>query len=141
MMASDVSNLTSDDTKKLWKTLESMLDTPLAPFAMSSGVVWARFDRLCALVRDPSLSKDNNRIVEKLQLLLDMIEKIDRMRPLGDGRDEGTQNEDSQTSSGCLADGETRQSGEQLSTVRIFLYAFAADKAQYSLIAPDTNGK
>ena len=38
MMASDVSNLTSDDTKKLWKTLERMVDTPV-PFAESSGAV------------------------------------------------------------------------------------------------------
>jgi hypothetical protein len=46
-----------------------------------------------------------------------MIEKIDRMGPPGDGRDEGTGNEDDQTSSDGLADGETRRSGdhEQLS--------------------------
>jgi hypothetical protein len=118
MMASesDVSHLASDDTKKLWKTLERMLDTPPASFAKSSRAVWARFDHLCALVRDPGLSKDNARIVEKVQPLLDMIGKIDRMRPPGDVRDQGTGNKDNQTSSDGLADGETRQSGEQLST-------------------------
>jgi hypothetical protein len=115
-MASEVSDLTSGDTKKLWKTLERMLDPPPVPFANSSGAVWARFDHLCALVRDPSLSRDNTRTVEKLQPLLDMIEKIDRMRPQEGGCDEGTGNEDNQTGSVGLADGETRQSGEQLST-------------------------
>ena len=74
-----------------------------------------RFDHLCALVRDPGLPKDNARIVERLQPLLDMIGKIDSMRPPGDLRDEGTGNEDNQTSSDGLADEETRQSGEQLS--------------------------
>jgi hypothetical protein len=116
IMASDVSDLTSEDTKKLWKTLERMLDTPSAPFANSSGAVWARFDHLCALVRDPGLSRDNTRIVEKLQPLLDMIEKIARMRLPEDGHDKGTGNEDNQTSSDGLVGGETRQSGEQLST-------------------------
>lgn len=116
IMASDVSDLTPEDTKKLWNTLERTLDTPLAPLANSSGPVWARFDHLCALVRDPGLSKDNTRIVEKLQPLLDMIEKIARMRLPEDGHDKGTGNEDNQTSSDGLVDGETRQSGEQLST-------------------------
>jgi hypothetical protein len=115
-MASDVSDPTSDDTKKLWKTLERMLDTPLVPFANSSGTVWARFDHLCSVVRDPGLSRDNTRIVEKLQPLLDMIEKTDRIRPPGDGCDEGTGDEDNQTSSDGLADGETWQSGDRLST-------------------------
>jgi Family of unknown function (DUF6535) len=116
IMASDLSDLTSEDIKKLWRTLERTLDTPSAPFANSSGAVWARFDHLCALVRDPGLSRDYTRIVEKLQPLLDMIEKIARMRLPEDGHDKGTGNEGNQTSSDGLVGGETRQSGEQLST-------------------------
>ena len=116
IMASEVSVLTSGDTKKVWKTLERMLDCPPAPFADSSVAIWTRFDQLCAVVRDPGLSRDNTRTVEKLQPLLDMIEKIDRMRPLEGERDEGTENEDNQYGFVGLANGETRQSGEQLST-------------------------
>jgi len=114
IMAPDVSDLTSDDTKKLWKTLERMLDT--ASFVNPSEAVWARFDHLCALVCDPGLSRDNTRIVEKLQPLLDMIEKIGRMRPSGDGRDEGTGSKNNETSSDGSANGETRQSSEHLGT-------------------------
>ena len=116
IMAPDVSDLTSNDTKKLWKTLERMLDTSPASFVNSSEAVWARFDHLCALVCDPGLSRDNIRIVEKLQPLLDMIEKIGRMRPSGDGRDEGTGSRNNETSSDGSANGETRQSSEHLGT-------------------------
>jgi hypothetical protein len=48
IMASDVSDQISEDTTKLRKTLERMLDTPPAPFANSSGAVWTKFDHLCA---------------------------------------------------------------------------------------------
>lgn len=99
-MASDVTDPTSDDTRKSWKTLERMPDTPPAPFAKSS--VWARFDYLCALVRNLGLSKDNTRIVEKSQPHLDTIEKIDHMR---DGRDEGTGDEYNQSSSDAYRTG------------------------------------
>jgi Family of unknown function (DUF6535) len=80
-MASDVPDLTSDDIKKLWKTLERMVYTPLAPFANSSGAAWIRFDHLCALVRDPALLGGNGQAVERLRLLLDMIEEVERTRP------------------------------------------------------------
>lgn len=116
-MASDLSDMTSsDDTKKLWKTLGRMLDNAPAPFADSSEAAWTKFDHLCAIVRDPGLSRDNNRIVEKLQPLLDMIEKIGHMRPPGDACNEGTGNEDNQTRSDGSADGEKRQTDKQLST-------------------------
>jgi hypothetical protein len=115
IMVSDMSYLTSDDITRLWKTLARMLDTPPAQFTNSSGSVWVRFGQICGLVRDIGLSRDNTRLVEKLQPLLDMIEKIDHMRlgPPGDGRDEGTGNEDNQSSPDGSVDGKTQQSGEQ----------------------------
>ena len=113
-MASEVSDLTSGDSKKQWKTLERMSDPPV-PFANSSGPVWARFDQIRALVRDHSPSRDKTRTVEKLQPLLDMVEKIDRIRPQEGPTREG-ENEDNDTGPVSLADGATCQSGEQLST-------------------------
>ena len=91
-MVSDVSDLTSDDTKKLWKTLERMVDTPAAPFANSSGAAWARFDHLCTLVRDPAFLGGNSQSVERLRPLLEMIEEVERIRPPADRRAEGTGN-------------------------------------------------
>ena len=85
-MASDVSDLTSEDTKKLWKTLGRTLDSPPAPFANSSGVAWTRFDHLCTLVRNPALLGGNSQTVERLRPLLDMIEEVERIRPPADWR-------------------------------------------------------
>ncbi|KAN0116486.1 hypothetical protein V8E52_005867 [Russula decolorans] len=99
-MVSDVSDLSSDDTKKLWKTLERMVDTPAAPFANSSGVAWTRFDHLCALVRDHALLGGDSEAVERLRPLMDMIEEVERMRPPADGPAEGTGNVDNQTRPG-----------------------------------------
>ncbi|KAF8500447.1 hypothetical protein F5888DRAFT_1682481 [Russula emetica] len=110
-MASGESDLTSDDTKRLWKTLERMLNTPPAPFAKSSGAAWTRFDHLCALVRDPTLSGGNSQTVERLRPLLVMIEEVERIRPPADGRAEGTGNVDNQTGPDASTDLETRQLG------------------------------
>jgi hypothetical protein len=95
-----VSDLTPDATKKLWKTLERIVDTPAAPFANSSVAAWTRFDHLCALVRDPALSGGNSQTMEILRPLLDMIEKVERIRPPADGRAERTGNVDNQTRPG-----------------------------------------
>jgi len=110
-MASDVSDLTSDDTKKLWKTLGRMLGTSPSTFANSSGAAWTRFDHLCALVRDPALLGGNNQSMEKFRQLLDMIEEVERIRPPLEGRAEVTVNVDNQTRPDCSAELETLQLG------------------------------
>jgi hypothetical protein len=97
VMASDESDLTLDDTKKMWNALERMLDTPHLPWADASEETWVRFDHLRALVRDPALLEGNNQAVEKLRPLLDMIEKVERMRPPAETSAEGTETADSQT--------------------------------------------
>jgi hypothetical protein len=96
-MVSDGSDLTSDGTKKLWKTLERMLDTPHLPLVDASEETWVRFDHLRALVRDSAFLEGNSEAVEKLRPLLDMIEKVERMRPPKDTRAEGTENAENQT--------------------------------------------
>jgi hypothetical protein len=103
-----VSDLTPDDTKKLWKTLQRMVDTPAAPFANSSGAAWTRFDHLCAVVRDPAPLRGD---VERLRPLSDLIEKVERIRPPADGRAERTRNVDNQTRGGTPISGSSRQVG------------------------------
>jgi hypothetical protein len=111
-MTSDVSDPTPDATKKLWKTLRRILDTPAAPFANSSGAAWTRFDHLCALVRDSALLGGNSQTVERIQPLMDMIEEVERIRPPADGRAEGTGNVDNRTRpSGPPIPGSSRQVG------------------------------
>jgi hypothetical protein len=111
IMSSDVSDLTPDNTKRLWKMLERMLYTPPTPFTNSSGAAWARFDHLCSVVRDPTLVGINSQTAERLRPLLDMIEEVERIRPPVDGRAEGTGNMDNQTRPGGSADLQTLQLG------------------------------
>jgi hypothetical protein len=111
MVAPDVPDLTSNDTKKLWKLLGRMLDTPQLPLANASVETWVRFDHLRALVRDPAFSGGNDQMVERLQPLLDMIEKVERMRPHPDSRAEGTGNADNPTRVDGPADRGTGQPG------------------------------
>ncbi len=111
VMASDMSDLTSDDTKRLWKTLERLLDDAPAPFADSSAAAWVRFDHLWALVRDPVLLGGKSQTVERLRPLLDMIEKVERIRPLADARTEGIGKVETQTGLDGSADPKTPQPG------------------------------
>jgi hypothetical protein len=109
MVAPDITDLTSDDTKKLWKLLGRMLDTPQLPLANASVQTWVRFDHLRALVRDPAFSGGNDQVVERLQPLLDMIEKVERMRPHPDSRAEASGNADNPIRVDGPADRDTGQ--------------------------------
>jgi hypothetical protein len=91
------SNPTSDDTKKLWRLLERMLDTPHLSLVNASGEIWAKFDHLRALVRDYDHLGGNTQTVENIRALLDMVEKVERMRPPGGRRAERTGNVDNQS--------------------------------------------
>lgn len=104
-MASDVSDLASDDIKKLWKPLERMLGAPPGPFTNFPRAAWTIFDHLCALVRDPALLGGNSQTVEILQPLevLDTIEEVEHMRPPTDGRAEGTRKDNRTRPDGSLA--------------------------------------
>ena len=108
IMVSDMSDQTSDNIKKLRKTLERTVNDPVS-FADSSGVAWTRFDQLCTLVRDPAHLEGNSETVEILRPLLDMIEEVERIRPPADAWGEGTENVDNQTLPGGSADSETMQ--------------------------------
>jgi hypothetical protein len=101
LVNSGVLDLTPEDTTKVWKTLERILDAPHLPLVHASAEVWVKFDQLRALVRDSS------QTVEKVRPLLDMIEKIDYMRPPTDWRAEGTANVDNQIRLDGSADQET----------------------------------
>jgi len=109
VMASNMSDLTSDDTKRLWKTLGRLLDDAPASFADSSAAAWARFDHLWALLRDPVLLRKKSQTVERLRPLLDMIEKVERIRPLADARAEGIGKVETQTGLDGSADPKTPQ--------------------------------
>jgi hypothetical protein len=98
VMASDKVHLTSNDTKKVWKALERILDTPHLPLVDASAEIWARFDHLRALVRDTVPLGGNSQMVENLRSLLDMIEKVERIRP-PDGSAEETGSVDTRTDS------------------------------------------
>ena len=89
-------DLTSDDIKKLLKTLERMVDAPV-PFTNSSEDAWTRFDKLYTIVRNPAKWGGDNETMERLQPLLNLIEKVKRIRPPADGRAEGMGNVDNQT--------------------------------------------
>ena len=97
MLASDAQDLTSEDTKRVWKTLERMLDSPQLPLINASGEIWVRFDHLRALVRDRVILGGNSQIVERLRPRLDIIEKVVRMRPPADERAERTGNAERQS--------------------------------------------
>ena len=84
-MASEV---TPDDAKKMWKMLDRTLETPQLPLANASRGKWVIFDHLRASVRDHVLVGGSGQTVEKLRPLLDAIEKVERMRPPADRRDE-----------------------------------------------------
>ena len=101
---------TSDDIKKLFKTLKRMVDAPM-PFANSSGVGWSRFDHLCTTVRNPAILGGDRETVKRLQPLLDLIEKVERIRRPADGRAEGMGNVDNQTHLDGSAGREAPQSG------------------------------
>ena len=71
--------------------------------------MWVRFDHLRDVVRDPALLGGNSQTVEKLRPLLDMIERVERMRPRADSSAEGTENADNQTRTDGPAGRETGQ--------------------------------
>ena len=108
VMASEVPYLASKDTAKMWRMLERILDTPLLPLINASAEIWVKFDQLGALLRDPALSRGGSQTVNKLRPLLDMVEKIDHMRPSTDWR---AGNVDNQTRPSGSADLETLQLG------------------------------
>ena len=105
----EASGLTSDDTRKLWKVLGRALDTLHLPLVNASREMWVRFDHLRDVVRDPALLGGNSQTVEKLRPLLDMIERVERMRPRADSSAEGTENADNQTRTDGPAGRETGQ--------------------------------
>ena len=105
----EASGLTSDDTRKLWKVLGRALDTLHLPLVNASREMWVRFDHLRDVVRDPALLGGNSQTVEKLRPLLDMIERVEHMRPRADSRAEGTENADNQTRTDGPAGRETGQ--------------------------------
>ena len=107
IIASKAFNVASDDTNKLWNLLERMLDTPHLPLVNASRETWVKFDHLRALVHDPVLLGGNAQIVEKMRPLLDIIEKVERMRPLA----EETGDVDNQRRADGPVDRDVRQPG------------------------------
>ena len=97
---SGLSHLTTDDTTKMWNLLDKMLITPQLPLVNASGETWARFDHLRASIRNYVLVGHNNQAAEKLQRLLDVIEKVERMRSFVDGRNDGMGNANGQIQAG-----------------------------------------
>ena len=98
--ASDPGHLTTEDTKKIWSLLDKMLNTPQLPLVNASRETWAKFDHLRASVRNYVLVGGNSQTAEKLQPLMDVIEKVERMRSPVDGRNERTGIVDGQTHAG-----------------------------------------
>jgi hypothetical protein len=97
VIVSTTSNFTSDDVKKLWKIFKRMLDAPQLQLAGASDEKWAAFDYFRTTVLDAVAMGVNSQNTEKFQPLLDMIEKVEGMRPPADRRPERTEDEDNQT--------------------------------------------
>jgi hypothetical protein len=80
-IVSKASDVTLGDIKKLWKLFERMLNTQHLSLADASAEKWAIFDHLRATVLVAVAMGGNRPHAEDFRPLLDMIEKVDCMRP------------------------------------------------------------
>ena len=80
-IVSKASDVTLGDIKKLWRLFERMLNTQHLSLADASAEKWATFDHLRATVLVAVAMGGNSSHAEDFRPLLDIIEKVDCMRP------------------------------------------------------------
>lgn len=92
-----------------------MLNTPYLQLANASAKKWATFNHFRATVLDAAAMEGNSHYAENFQPLLDMVERVQGMRPADTDRTpEGTGNEDDRTHADGLVGPDARQRGGAL---------------------------
>jgi len=97
LLATDVPNSMSNDVEKAYALLRRIVDTRNLPLINASEEMWSKFDDLQVAIHGAVALGGGGQNVENIQLLLDIVDEVGRMRPAAHNHPEGTGEADDQT--------------------------------------------